>query len=227
MKTKIKDFFRPNAFKIVALVAFVSWEFFYSFQNYNLFFSRDILNYLKNGIGVIGWGNFFVKNLSLMGVWFLLAVVIYIAILGYETVINAIHNAQVKRTYANQKEEDITHLLKSREIFLKTHLLTYLLWTGAIILVFVGFLFVSNLIESLRFTFSDFLFWQLLEGGVEVDYSNVPLLVGSFFVTLPAWYLYVCGINWVISEGRYEEEKDKITEDHFAVVVDNEAEIEN
>jgi hypothetical protein len=222
MKEKLKEIFRPNIFKIVLTVVFVSWEYFYNFQGYNLLWTREVIGYLFNGFGGVSWNNFFVRNLSLVGIWLLLAIAIYIIILGYEALTNGIHNLQVKRTYANQQPEDFAHLLRTREIFMKTHLLTYLLWTGGIILIFTGFVLVSGLVESLRFSAFDNLYWAFLEGGVEVDYSNVPLLVSSFAITIPLWYIYVSLISWVIKEGRYEEEKDKITEEHFSVIVDDE-----
>jgi hypothetical protein len=221
MKENLKNYFKPTWGKLFLALAYVSWQYFYNYQGANIPFSADISSYLTTGLAYINWGNFFIKNLSLVGIWILLALVIYAVIFGFELVSNSLHNARVKKEYQNTDPADYQHKLKTREVFLKTHLVAHLIWTGGIIMILLGFFFVSPQLEALRFSIYDRLFWAMVEGGVTLEYNNLTFTIFSFVSFLPLWYLYTSLVFFSFQESKLEEEKEEITEEHYAVVVDD------
>jgi hypothetical protein len=223
MKEGLKSYFKPTWGKLALTLLYISWQYFYNYQGANIPFSADISSYLTSGLAYINWGNFFIKNLSLVGIWILLALVIYALIFGFEAVSNGLHNARVRKEYQNNDPADYQHQLKTREVFLKTHLLAHLIWTGGIILILLGFFFVAPQFEALRFSIYDRLFWSMVEGGVPLEYNNLTFTIFSFVAFLPLWYLYSSLAFFSFHESHLEEEKEEITEEHYAVVVDDTA----
>lgn len=220
MINELKNFFKPSIPKIIYALAVLTWQFFYNFQKYDFgFVGTAIKGYVEIGFGAVSWGNFFIRNISLLFVWIIVALIIYLFFISWEFIGNIFHNLKVKLTYQNQSPADYGHLLRKSSITLKSHLISHLLLTGGVFLFLLGFFFMSNLVEKFRFSLADRIFWQMIEGGAAITYDSLWYTVVSFVATLPFWYFYSCLVFFIFREGKVEEDEADITDEHYAAVI--------
>jgi hypothetical protein len=222
MKERIINYLKPSIGKVGLMLTFITWQYFYSYQNIRMDFLASYGEYFTSALSAFDWGNYFVRNLSLFIVWILVAVIIFAAIWLVEVVANLVHNLKVKKEYANKKVGDYSHLLKDNIHFLE-HLRSRSLWIAGIMIFLISLFALSDLFERLRFSILDGMMWNALESGETVDFYSNNYVIASFVLFAIAWYFIGALLVWIFEEQKSKDDEEKISKEHFAIEVDTEA----
>ena len=219
MKEKILSFFKPRILTLSLAVIFLTWEYVYAFRGIDFAVISDIRLYFGFGLTAVNWDNFIVRTLSMGLIWVAAAVIIFILLWVTEIIVVGSHNRKITSKYVNRPKEDYAHLLKTQKTGFKEKMVSTAWLAAFLVLIPIGLFLMSGLVDLLR---SELVFSYIIaiqDSGSEVDYYSTGLIVTSFVLTLPIWYLYSCTAVACLKYGRTEGEKAKIEADHFAVPV--------
>lgn len=219
MNGKVSQYLKPTFGKMALSIVFVAWQFFYSYQDYGFEFFSSNLKFLGTGFGYFDWGNSSSRIFSLLLVWIFVAIVIFLGIWAFESLSVILHNRIVEKRYVNRPTSDYEHLLRESKAnfsFLRRRVL----WLVGILLLLLSFFLLSDGVEAVRKGVIDFLSLWLFDRGYSFNLSGSFAIVLSFVILTFFWYWVSLFIISVFKIQISEEEKEQITENHFAVDVE-------
>lgn len=212
----IKDSLRPTFSKGLLVILFLAWQYFYSYMGYKAEYLEIVFEYLGLGLGIVNWDNYFIRSIFMVILWLLVAMVIFVAL----WISQSLGQKRYKQSPSSLDPLAEVERAAGGLAQLLPRMLVTMIIMGGYFLVFFGFAVASDFVESLRSLLSDGLLLNLSGNDVNVSYGSVGLLVASFLLITPVWYLYAAIISMSRNFGLSQRSKFEIEDDHFAVVVD-------
>lgn len=217
MKENFVSFFKPRWWTVLFTIILVCWQYVYAFRGVDFSYLSSVQKYFGFGISSINWNNFIIRSISLTAMWLIVALVIFIFLWVVEEITVRNHNRKISKNYTGQPATEYESLLKSHNLSFKKHFASKLWLSGFFILILFGLFFLSGLVENIRTSLVLSFITTAQDSGTEIDYYSISVLVTSFLVTLPFWYLYACLDEWCLVKSRKENDSAKIEDDHFSV----------
>ncbi len=221
MNEEIKNIFKPTIGKIIFSLIFLSWQYSYSYLGIRFYYLDLIGDYFKVGLSGVSWDNYFIKSGFMVIIWLIVASIIFFMIWGYQSYKIFIYNQKIKKDFVNKQDESYNNLLKKQTIDFKKHFTHYLYFGGAFTLIIAGFSLFSDLIEKIRFNISDSIILNLIENNAIKESSTGIILIISFIMIYAFWYAYAGAIFATYKIGKNEYSQEKISDEHYSVVVED------
>lgn len=225
MNIEIKNIFKPTIGKIIFSIVFLAWQYFYSYLGIRFYYLDLVGDYFKVGLSGVNWNNYFIKSGFMLVIWLIVAFIIFLLIWGYQSYKIFRYNQKIKKSFVNKQDENYNNLLKKQSMDFKNHFIHYLYFGGSFTLIIAGFSLFSDLVEKFRYNISDSITLNLLENNALQESSIGIILIISFIIVYAFWYLFSGAIFTTYEIGKNKYNQEKISDDHFAVVIE-EPEIE-
>jgi len=213
------DFLKPRTSIIFFSVLALTWQYFYSFAQYNQGYFKVIREYLKISLDLVAWENVVIRTLSLGLIWIIVALVIFLTLVAFENFSIFFYNRRVEKEYLNRPKEDFDHLLKKRELTIKRHLPAHLLLSAAFLIYLFSIITGTDFIENIRGHLVENYFLNLQWTLRTIDFNASMPQVISFLFSFVFWYLISCLANFLYRKSSQLHEEEKIVEDHYGAII--------
>jgi hypothetical protein len=220
MKEILKKSFRPNLINICAAFLLLAWQYFYNFQGIRVESFGFLGQYFSIGLRIVDWNNYFVRSFFMVILWLLVAFLIFATIWLVEYTSIRSHNKKVEKGLINN---EATNVIKKQQFKIDFHVKGVLYLSGSLLSFVAGFFLFSGILEKIRYVVTDVIVLNFIENNVAIDYASSYIQIVGFVAMFPVWYLYASLVAFLYFASREKMDTAKISDEHFAVVVDEDS----